>query len=68
MSNQASIAKNLPFRAPENVQKRHERIIELRGQGYPLKACAYGAGLKNHTTALYHVNGECRCKRNGVGS
>lgn len=52
----------LRFRAPENVRARHQLIVSLYRQGLSLQECAEVAGLADHTSALHHVMGKCRCE------
>ena len=49
-------------RKREDVQSRHLEIHWLRRQPrYTLKEIAEAVGLKDHTTVLYHLNGNCKC-------
>lgn len=56
------VLPQLPFRAPENVWARHQLIVSLYRQGLSLLACAETVGLADHSSALHHVQGKCRCK------
>ena len=51
----------VPFKAPENVQLRHQHMVALRAEDYTLMAIADILGLVNHTSVLYHLNGKCGC-------
>lgn len=48
-------------RSPENVQARHVEIVRLRRERLLLKQIAVAVGLKDHSSVLYHLSGECRC-------
>ena len=60
---QVKTLPRLPFRAPENVRARHELMVSLHQQGLKLYACAQVAGLKDHSTAWWHIHNHCRCQR-----
>jgi chromosomal replication initiation ATPase DnaA len=41
---------------------RHDMITALRRLDLSLTEIATRLGLKDHTSVLYHLNGNCRCE------
>lgn len=58
-------AKGKPkgWRSYPKVRERHRLIFALREANpiWPLKALALATGLKDHSSVLYHLSGDCRC-------